>query len=326
MSASDDEGVCRVDLRKLRYFVGVAEAGGFRRAAKNLHIAQPALSNQIRELEAEIGRKLLDRGRLGITLTPEGLRLLAESREIIERVDRLAASIEKPKGPVRGLVKLGAPFSVSACLFGPLARSLHDRHPEIQVKCVNDTARLMDLLAANELDLAVLTRVDPDDISGSWHVERLVKEQTYLVGPKGEIDPCRPVSFASIVDLPLVLSPMPHPRRAHMQRLAAAWGKTLNVAAEAGAISAQASFVRQGLGYAVMPYSAANLMKSSGPLEIAPIDDLGSWRLLVRRADRQPSQATIVVGEMIVELFKDGLAPLYVAAPPTAPAEMDPVG
>jgi DNA-binding transcriptional LysR family regulator len=117
---------------------------------------------------------------------------------------------------------------------------------------------------------------------------------------------------------------MPHPRRAHMQRLAAAWGKALNVAAEAGAISAQASFVRQGLGYAVMPFSAANLMKSSGPLEIAPIEDLASWRLLVRRGDRQPSQATIVVSEMIVELFGDGLAPLYGAA--AVPAEMDEVG
>ncbi len=317
-----------MDLRKLRYFVGVAEAGGFRRAAKNLHVAQPALSTQIRELEAEIGRRLLDRGRLGITLTPEGLRLLAESREIIERVDRLATSIEKPKGQVRGFVKIGAPFSVSACLFGPLARILRDRHPEIQLKCVNDTARLMDLLGANELDLAVLTRIDPDEISGPWHVDRLVREQTFLVGPKGAVEPSRPVQFASVVELPLVLSPMPHPRRAHMQRLAAAWGKRLNVAAEAGAISAQASFVLQGLGYAVMPFSAATLMKASGPLDIAPIEDLGSWRLLVRRGDRQPSQASTVVSEMIVDLFKDRLAPLYRPGPAAAPApaEMDEVG
>jgi hypothetical protein len=67
-------------------------------------------------------------------------------------------------------------------------------------------------------------------------------------------------------------------------------------------------------------------MKASGPLDIAPIEDLGSWRLLVRRGDRQPSQASTVVSEMIVDLFKDRLAPLYRPAPPVAPAEMDAVG
>jgi hypothetical protein len=75
-----------------------------------------------------------------------------------------------------------------------------------------------------------------------------------------------------------------------------------------------------------MPFSAANLMKSSGPLDIAPIEDLGSWRLLVRRSDRQPSQASTIVSEMIVDLFKDGIAPLYRPEPITAPAEMDAVG
>jgi hypothetical protein len=75
-----------------------------------------------------------------------------------------------------------------------------------------------------------------------------------------------------------------------------------------------------------MPFSAANLMKASGPLDIAPIEDLGSWRLLVRRGDRQPSPASTIVSEMIVDLFKDGIAPLYRPAQAAAPSEMDAVG
>ena len=137
----------------------------------------------------------------------------------------------------------------------------------------------------------------------------MVCEQDCLVGPVGALDPSRPVKFSEMLELPLVLTPMPHFRRSHMQRLAAAAGKTLSVAAEAGVIGAQASFVCQGLGFAVMPLSAAILMKSSGPLEIAPIEGLRSWRLLVRRGDRMPSPASVIVAELIIELFRDGLPP-----------------
>jgi LysR family transcriptional regulator, nitrogen assimilation regulatory protein len=298
-----------MDLRKLRYFIGIAEAGGFHRAAKTLNIAQSALSKQIRELEAEIGLKLLDRGPLGISLTAQGQRFLVESREILDRVDRLASSIAAPTGTIRGSVKIGVPASVAAHLFGPLARRLHDLHPEVHLKCITDMPRLMDLLSANELDLGLVTLADPEEITGPWHFNKLVCEQDYLIGPSGALDPSRPVRFADMLELPLVLSPMPHFRRSHMQRLAAAAGKTLKVAAEAGVIGAQASFVCQGLGFAVMPFSAAILMKSAGSLEIAPIEGLRSWRLLMRRSDRVPSPASVVVSELIVSLFSDGLPP-----------------
>jgi LysR family nitrogen assimilation transcriptional regulator len=298
----------RVDIRKLRYFVGIAEAGGFRRAAKSLHVAQPALSNQIRELEAEFGMKLLDRGPLGVSLTEEGQRLLAESREIIDRIDRLQTSIERPKGPIQGQVKVGVPTSVSAFLFGPLMARLRRRHPEIHIKCNNETPRLMELLAASELDLAIITRVEPDDIKAPWLVDRLVQEQTYLVGPRGKVDRV-PVDFAALLDLPLVLSPVPHPRRVYMQKLAAARGRMLNVAAEAMAVVGQASFVQQGLGYAVMPYTAATLMTSTAPLDMVPIEDLSSWRLLVRRGDRKSAPALLAVRDVLVEIFKEGFPP-----------------
>jgi LysR family nitrogen assimilation transcriptional regulator len=297
-----------MDLRKLRYFIGIAEAGGFHRAARTLNIAQSALSKQIRQLEAEIGWKLLDRGPLGISLTAEGRRLLAESREIIDRIDRLPTSIAS-HGAIRGSVKIGAPAAVAAHLFGPLARRLHDLHPEIHLKCITDTPRLMELLSANELDLGLATLSDPDDLGAAWNVDKLACEQDCLVGPAGTLDPSRPVKFSEMLELPLVLAPMPHFRRSHMERLAASEGRSLNVAAEAGAIGAQASFVCQGLGFAVMPFSAATLMTSAGPLEIAPIDGLKSWRSLMRRSDGMQSAASVVVAELIVELFGKGLPP-----------------
>src|SRR5687767_12555895 len=83
------------DLRRLRYFVKVAETGSLTRAAAALHVAQPALSQQIRVLEDELGVQLLARGPRGVTLTEAGQRLLAESRRIF---DGIKVGVERVKG------------------------------------------------------------------------------------------------------------------------------------------------------------------------------------------------------------------------------------
>jgi len=308
-----------MDLRKLRYFVGVVEAGGFRRAAKRLNVAQPALSRHIRELETEVGLKLLERGRNGIGLTSDGERFVARCKDVIESFEMLVASASELAGSLRSSVRIGAPSAIAAHIFGPLAQRLHDRHPEIHLKCITDTVRVMDLLASHELDLGVVTLVDGYEAGADWLVDKLACEQNCLVGPAGSLDPARPVSFDFVMDLPLVLTPMPHSRRGHMQKLAAATGRSLNVVAEAGAIAAQASFVRQGLGYAVMPFSAASLMASFAPLAIVPIIGLSSWRALIRRADRLPSQPALIVSDMIRGLFKDGIPSLDGPAGPPLP-------
>jgi DNA-binding transcriptional LysR family regulator len=194
-----------------------------------------------------------------------------------------------------------------------MARLLQ-RHHGIHVKCTSEIPRLMELLETGELDLAIVTRVEPDDIKTPWLVDRLVSEQNYLVGRRGSID-LAPIGFDSILDLPLVLSPVPHPRRVHMQKLAAVRGRTLDVAAEAWAVLGQASFVQQGLGYAVMPYTAATLITATAPLDMAPIEDLRSWRLLVRSGDRKASPALLAVRSVILEIFKEGLGSEVVAEP-----------
>jgi hypothetical protein len=100
-----------------------------------------------------------------------------------------------------------------------------------------------------------------------------------------------------------------------MQKLAAVRGRTLDVAAEAWAVLGQASFVQQGLGYAVMPYTAATLITATAPLDMAPIEDLRSWRLLVRSGDRKASPALLAVRSVILEIFKEGLGSEVVAEP-----------
>ncbi len=97
-----------MDLRKLRYFVGVAESGGFRRAADTMAIAQPSLSKHIRELERELNTRLFERSHVGIHLTPHGHKLLAESQAILERIDNLRRTVTEEDDVLRGSVRIVA--------------------------------------------------------------------------------------------------------------------------------------------------------------------------------------------------------------------------
>jgi LysR family nitrogen assimilation transcriptional regulator len=300
-----------MDLRKLRYFVGVAEAGGFRRASETLFIAQPALSRQIRELEQELDMKLFERGILGVQLTAEGRSLLTEGKEILERVDNLRTTLALRTRGLHSTVKIGAPSSMAELLFGPLTKRLRTIYPDLHVVCSGYGARLLESLEAEEIDAAIVTRVSCAEIGAAWKCEPLVREQNFLVGRTDLIDELGDISLDDVVRLPLVLTPAPNSRRAQLQRLAIASGRELNIVAEAESLGAHLSFVRQGLGFAVFSYSAARLMKEAGPLAIAPISDAWSWRLLVRRADRQPSAAANIVNEMILslcdEMVSDGV-------------------
>src|SRR5512138_2880866 len=89
-----------MELRHLRYFVAVAEEGGFVRAARRLHVAQPALSRQIRDLEREVGVELVERDPRSSRLTPGGEAVLHEAQAILDRVN---TAIERARRAKRGL-------------------------------------------------------------------------------------------------------------------------------------------------------------------------------------------------------------------------------
>jgi LysR family transcriptional regulator, nitrogen assimilation regulatory protein len=122
-----------MDIRKLRYFVGVAEMGGFRRAAEALCVAQPALSRHVRQLETELNSKLFDRTNIGVRLTQEGRLLYSESKEILQRVDNLADMLAQRRQGFYSTVRLGAPSSIAELLFGPLTERLHANYPHLHV-------------------------------------------------------------------------------------------------------------------------------------------------------------------------------------------------
>lgn len=120
-------------MRHLRYFVAVAEALSFRRAAERLRVAQPALSKQIKNLEEEIGAKLLHRNTAGVALTDAGAVLLEDARDILERVDMATSAARDAASGRSGRLTIGNFGVVSASFLPSALAEFRARYPEVEV-------------------------------------------------------------------------------------------------------------------------------------------------------------------------------------------------
>jgi DNA-binding transcriptional LysR family regulator len=126
------EGV-NLELRLLRYFAVVAEELHFGRAAERLYISQPALSQQIRVLEEQVGMPLFVRGPRGVSLTDAGETLLTEARELLERSDRLRESMEQLRLGASGTLRVGIAPGAPADLLPAVLAPLKQREPDVRV-------------------------------------------------------------------------------------------------------------------------------------------------------------------------------------------------
>lgn len=147
-----------MDLRHLRYFVAVAEAGHMTRAAAQLGIQQPPLSMQIRALEQELGVQLLHRHPKGVRLSEGGRLLLPQAQRILQEVQALKLRFEGLAQGARGILSVGFTSSAAAHAFTPAAlRACRNQYPEIELKLSEDNAAtLTEAVASHRLHCGIL--------------------------------------------------------------------------------------------------------------------------------------------------------------------------
>ncbi|WP_212995594.1 LysR family transcriptional regulator [Winogradskya consettensis] len=272
-----------MELRQLMYFEAVVRHGSFTRAAAQLHIAQPAVSAQIRLLETELGVTLLTRTTRRIALTAAGELVLSRAKRILGELDGVRDDVAQVGAVLRGRITVGATEVLGTVdLAGALA-SFHSRHPGIALSLRTGlVAELLGGLDRGEVDL-VLAPVHAD-LADHYTARMLAAEDVVLVTPLGH-------PAGGLRDEPFVCLPQGSGLRAILDEAAAAAGFEPVVPFEASGPGEIRALVSAGLGVAVMAGSTA---RSPGPpVRIVPLDPAPAHPAigLVSRRDQRPSPA-----------------------------------
>src|SRR5689334_22754863 len=145
-----------MELRDLRCFVAVAEELHFRRAAERLHIAQPAVSEQIRNLERELGVRLLERTQRTVSLTPPGAALLVEARRVLRLADDAVRATRQAEAGIKARLRIARPPDVLPAAVPRALRRFAAGRPDVDV-CVEqlDPRAAIDGVRGDLLDVAI---------------------------------------------------------------------------------------------------------------------------------------------------------------------------
>src|SRR5215471_5280243 len=172
-----------MEFRHLRYFVAVAEERSFSRAAEKLHVSQPPVSRQIRDLEAELGVKLLDRNRQGVRLTPLGNAVLAKARALIRDSDMFKAEAKILDKEIQEELRIGYAPSPTAVIISKVLAKYHElaRGGRITLQDLTHTEMLMGL-KTKKLHAALTLRPREKEMRG-LRFERISRHAVGIICP-----------------------------------------------------------------------------------------------------------------------------------------------
>ncbi|MGG7569636.1 LysR family transcriptional regulator [Streptomyces sirii] len=248
-----------MELRQLQYFVAVTEEASFTRAAARLHLAQPGVSAQIRQLERELGQPLLDRSGRSVTVTEVGEAVLAYARAALAAVEGIRSTVDEFTGLLRGRVAIGliSGAAIGAFDVPSLLADFHDDHPEVEIALTEDSSeRMLAALHAGSLDIAVIGLAEeapPQGISLQMLIDvplvaAVAPDDPLLAPPERGCVP-----LAALGDRPLISLPRGTGLRGVLERACAQAGIRPRIAFEAAAPQVLAQLAARGLGVAVVP-------------------------------------------------------------------------
>ncbi|NBE56567.1 LysR family transcriptional regulator [Streptomyces boluensis] len=274
-----------MELRQLRYFVTVVEEANFTRAAARLHLAQPGVSAQIRQLERELGHPLLDRSGRTVALTEVGAAVLPYARAALAAVDGLRDTVDEYAGLLRGHVAIGLVSGAAAHELDVAAvlADFHDAHPGVGIALTEDTSeRMLAALRHGELDIAVIGLTGAALGPGIAHEVLVDVPLVAAVAPDDPLlasdDPLlvatgrAGVPLTALRDRPLISLPRGTGIRGVLDGACAAAGFTPRIAFEAAAPELLGRLAARGLGAAVVPALTADEAAQLG-LRTVPFTD-----------------------------------------------------
>lgn len=298
-----------MDLRQLEFFLAVADAGAYSRAAMRLSVSQPMLSRQVRALEQEVGVELFHRTGRGVTPTEAGAVLASYARGLVDTA-RSAVSAAKAAGAAPSSpVVIGMPASISTVLAVSLIREFRQAFPSVPLKVMEGySGHVLEWLAAGRIDLAVLYDAPRLSIP-ALPADSLLTDELFLLGPPD--DPAGvgsgPVRAGRLACLPLILPSRPHGIRVLVDEALARIGRQPNVEMEVDAMHSMLQLVEGGMGYAVLSYSCVAAPIAQGRMRIWRIVEPTITRsLLVATSTQRPSTRPVrALGTLLRRQIQD---------------------
>jgi LysR family transcriptional activator of glutamate synthase operon len=247
-----------MELRQLRYLVALADECHFTRAAAREHIAQPALSQQIRRLEAEVGLALVERTTRKVALTGAGELLVARARHILSELDAATAELQTLAGVQGGRLSVGALHTMGPVDLSLLLASFHRNHPAVELTVREQSSEeLAEMLRDDVIDLAFLSVTERIQSHG-LQLHRLVSEELVAVLPTAHPLAGRAgVALTELAGDPFVSFRPGSRLRELLDSAAAGAGFEPRIALESNESRRIRSLVSGGLGVAILPRSDA---------------------------------------------------------------------
>jgi LysR family transcriptional regulator, nitrogen assimilation regulatory protein len=289
-----------MELKQLRYFVGVSEAGSLLKASGRLHIAQPALGQHMAVLESELGARLFERSSRGVTLTEAGKVFLAHARVVLADAERAKLAVRDMASIPRGEVALGLPTTVALGSTLPILSACRAQFPEVRLKVVEAySGFLKEWLLAGRLDLALLF----GNTAELGLTKRPLLEDRIVFVTSVSARPLAPsMSLAALADEPLVLPGKEHGLRRIVEDACAPLELRLKVVAEIESLSSVKRATEAGIGSTILPLASVTEEVTAGRLRTAAIDsEFMSRRVVVATHTQRPvSNASAAVNALVV--------------------------
>ncbi|MHC4452004.1 MAG: LysR family transcriptional regulator [Planctomycetota bacterium] len=259
-----------MDLESLKSFYHVAKEGSFSRAAKVLHVSQPAMSVRIKTLETELGERLFDRARQGVALTEAGALLFESSEKIFGDVEEALTRLRELKEAGGGNVRLGCSDTASMHLLPSVLKKFRRKFPAAEITIRNAyTSGILDLLVRGELDFGIVSR--PLSIDRRLEASELYVEPFVFVCQKN--DPMlrrAQISLDALDGRPMVALEKGTHTRELVDRALRQAGARPRIVLETGNIEVQKLYASAGFGCALVPESSL-LSNDRRRLQVRPL-------------------------------------------------------
>lgn len=292
-----------LQYRQLRYFVAVVEAGSISRAAGVVHVAQPALSQQIAELEDRIGTKLLLRTPRGVKPTSAGEVLFREAALILRKISQLPELLKTAGGEVQGTVRLGIVASLAGPMVGAIVEHFRKKLPLVKLICADgNSSALAQQVRAHAIDLALIFE---DQLLSAHARVPLFAQQLFLIGKDAAEIEQPYVTLEELASIPLISPGGQSNRRQLIENAFAAKKLVPNIVAEADNLSSELSAVRAGVGNALLNVGELpdGLELFADPVPIKP--QLAMTGCVIYSNDAGLSGAAEAVRTSLIAVVKD---------------------